>query len=237
MHLLQMVRESGCLSLMCPPLMVMYYTGPSFGNSSIYQYMTGLICQTPKNLSIYTKQLRMALLNLSSRDSHAQVRITMKPLTVSSHVKIILVFYIVKELRRLHDTVQQHLRALKAMGSEPDESFITSVIELKLDVEWQRHSQDKTEVPSSYSEILEFLDLRAQASETSLSSSSKKPPTKKPFTPVTTLTGKSESMGNCILCNGEQHPLYICPKFKVVSHSDKMSTLRKSNFCINCFNG
>ena len=50
-----------------------------------------------------------------------------------------------KELRRLHDTVQQHLRALKAMGSEPDESFITSVIELKLDVstmfEWQRHSQ------------------------------------------------------------------------------------------------
>ena len=61
-----------------------------------------------------------------------------------------------KELRRLHDTLQQHLRALKAMGSEPDES----VIEVKLDVdtmfEWQRHSQDKTEV-SSYSEILEFL--------------------------------------------------------------------------------
>ena len=145
-----------------------------------------------------------------------------------------------KELRRLHDTVQQHLRALKAMGSEPDESFITSVIELKLDVdtmfEWQRHSQAKTEVPS-YSEILDFLDLRAQASETSLSSSSKKPPTKKPFTPVTTFTANSEYMGNCILCNPERHPLYICPKFKVMSHSDKMSTLRKSNFCTNCLNG
>ena len=135
-----------------------------------------------------------------------------------------------KELRRLHDTVQQHLRALKAMGSEPDESFITSVIELKLDVdtmfEWQRHSQDKTEVPS-YSEIL----------KTSLSSSSKKPPAKKPFTPVTTFTANSKSMGNCILCNVEWHPLHIYPKFKVMSHSDKMSTLRKSNFCINCLNG
>ena len=57
-----------------------------------------------------------------------------------------------KELRRLHDTVQQHLRGLKAMRSEPDESFITSVVELKLYVdtmfEWQQHSQDKTEVPS-----------------------------------------------------------------------------------------
>ena len=28
-----------------------------------------------------------------------------------------------KELRRLHDTVQQHLRALKAMGQEPSGSF------------------------------------------------------------------------------------------------------------------
>jgi hypothetical protein len=64
-----------------------------------------------------------------------------------------------KDLRRLHDTLQQHLRALRSMGAEPDESFITSIIKLKFDVdtmfEWQRHSQDKTEVPS-YSEILEF---------------------------------------------------------------------------------
>ena len=117
-----------------------------------------------------------------------------------------------KELRRLHDTVQQHLRALKAMGSEPDESFITSVIELKLDVstmfEWQRHSQDKAEVPS-YNEILEFLDLRAQASETSLSSSTKKTP-RKSDTPVTTFTANSQPVNRCILCSSERHPLYFC---------------------------
>ena len=143
-----------------------------------------------------------------------------------------------KELRRLHDTVQQHLRALKAMGSEPDDHFVTSVIELKFDVdtmfEWQRHSQDKTEVPS-YTEILEFLDLRAQASETSLSSS-KKPPRKSDH-PVTTFTANSHSSGNCILCNSERHPLYVCPKFKSMSHSDMMSTLRRNNLCINCLNG
>ena len=46
-----------------------------------------------------------------------------------------------KELRRLHDIAQQHLRALKAMGHEPSGPFITSLLDLKLDTntmfEWQ----------------------------------------------------------------------------------------------------
>ena len=37
-----------------------------------------------------------------------------------------------KEIRRLHDTVQQHLRALKALGNEPSGPFITFMLELKL---------------------------------------------------------------------------------------------------------
>ena len=39
-----------------------------------------------------------------------------------------------KELRRLHDTLVQHLRALKAMKSEPAGSFVTSMIELQFGV-------------------------------------------------------------------------------------------------------
>ena len=35
-----------------------------------------------------------------------------------------------RELRRLHDTIQQHLRALKSLKCEPSGSFLTSVIEL-----------------------------------------------------------------------------------------------------------
>ena len=77
-----------------------------------------------------------------------------------------------KELHRLHDTAQQHLRALKAMGHEPPGPFITSLLELKLDTntmfEWQRHSQESADVPH-FSKLLEFLNLRAQAFETSVS--------------------------------------------------------------------
>ena len=56
-----------------------------------------------------------------------------------------------KELRQLHDTIQQHLRALKCMKCEPSGSFLTSIIELKLDVDTmfkrQKHSQIRFEVP------------------------------------------------------------------------------------------
>lgn len=38
-----------------------------------------------------------------------------------------------KELRRLHDVAQQHLRALKAMSHPPSDAFVTSLLELKLD--------------------------------------------------------------------------------------------------------
>ena len=57
------------------------------------------------------------------------------------------------------------------MGCEPSGPFITSVIELKLDTttmfEWQKHSQATASVPH-YQDLLDFMSLRAQASETSL---------------------------------------------------------------------
>ena len=66
-----------------------------------------------------------------------------------------------KELRQLHDKVQQHPRALKAIGSEPPGPFITSVLELKLNpttmFEWQKYSQESTEVPHN-NDLLEFLN-------------------------------------------------------------------------------
>ena len=74
-----------------------------------------------------------------------------------------------KELCHLHDTLQRRLRALKTMKSEPDPSFITSIIGLKLDettlFECQKHSQEKVDEIPHYLSILEFIDLCAQASE------------------------------------------------------------------------
>ena len=154
-----------------------------------------------------------------------------------------------KELRQLHDAIQQHLRALKSMKSDPDGSFVTSIVELKLDAdtmfEWQKYSQDKAEVPH-YQEILNFIDLRAQASETSLPASSKRymkgdSPVwrKSPASgkTVTSFAANSEAAGNhCILCITDRHPLDVCPKFKAMSHKGKFSTVKDGNLCLNCLN-
>ena len=99
-----------------------------------------------------------------------------------------------------------------------------------------RNTAKPTDVPH-YQDLLEFLDLRAQASETTVSGSSKKTPRNDPSShkrSFTFFTANTESASDhCILCESERHPLYVCPKFKQMSHSDKLSTLKKKNLCFN----
>ena len=72
------------------------------------------------------------------------------------------------ELRKLHDTLQHHLRSLKAMEKLDFERFMTALGECKLDnltiVEWQKSTQTEKDVPG-YEKFLEFLDPRATATE------------------------------------------------------------------------
>ena len=135
-----------------------------------------------------------------------------------------------RELRRMHDVVNQHLRALKTMDYDPSGPFITSLLELKLDqstmFEWQRHSQDSRDVPH-YQRLLEFLDLRAQASESN---------------PNTTRGGKPQQKNTyianagelCIACEAGKHPLYTCGTFRTMDHDKKLSLLKENGHCLNC---
>ena len=147
-----------------------------------------------------------------------------------------------KELRHLHDTVQQHLRALKAMGYEPSGVFITSVLELKLDTgtmfEWQKHSHTSSDVPH-YCDLLEFVNLRAQASENSVSDNTKRPSSgeaRKSFKPVTSFPANATSATTeqCVICKTSSHPLFCCGKFKALSHDKMIATVKANDLCINC---
>ena len=126
-----------------------------------------------------------------------------------------------KEIRALHDLVIQHLRALKSLGHEPSQAFITSLLEMKLDsttmFEWQRHSQDHTDVPE-YQELLDFLNLRAQAAEASAEK-------KHVLKPVNSMVISTTPTNNCISCGLEKHQLYSCAKFQSLSHAEKMNLL------------
>ena len=91
-----------------------------------------------------------------------------------------------RQLRKLHNVANQHLRALRTMEYDPSGPFITSLLELKLDqsmvFEWQRLSQNTKEVPH-YLELLDFLDLRGQASEAipKMDRKGLLPPNRKPY--------------------------------------------------------
>ena len=144
-----------------------------------------------------------------------------------------------RELRRFHDTVQQHLRALKAMDEDPTGSFITAMLELKLDkdtmFEWQKASLDAKSTPH-YGDLLRFLSLRAQASETCTGEPKKHPSTRKPIPKSATsfASSTSEDAPNCLLCKTQKHPLYACSQFKALPHDKMLSTVRSSNVCLNC---
>ena len=147
-----------------------------------------------------------------------------------------------KELRHLHDVAQQHLRALKTMECEPSGPFVTSVLELKLDsrtmFEWQRHTSTSTGIPP-YSELLSFINLRAQAAEHSTSTVNKTNPGEErknhKILPAHPANIKVEDTGICVACkNATTHPLYSCTKFRSLSRDGKMAIVKENNLCHNC---
>ena len=142
-----------------------------------------------------------------------------------------------KELRCLHDVVQQHVRALKTLGCNLPGQFITSMIELKLDpstlFEWQKHTQTETKVPH-YQQLLDFIDLRAQASEVSCTSLRKPAPSQKKPSSKVAAHATTDASSNCPVCDTDKHPLYTCAKFKSMSHGDKLQTIKSNHLCTNC---
>ena len=152
-----------------------------------------------------------------------------------------------KELHRLYDTILQHIRALKTMDGDLTGAFLTSIIELKLDAdtifEWQKHSQEQKTTPQ-YEDILGFIDLRTQASETAAVGKKQVKINQtgggKPHHSgrnVTSFATHADSKHHCVLCEPKKHLLYACPKFKGMALVEKLSTLQNKRLCKNGLGG
>jgi hypothetical protein len=81
--------------------------------------------------------------------------------------------------------------------------------------EWQKHMQSESSAVLDYKDLLEFLNLRALASESSV------PHTNQQKSKVDI----SSSKKFLPRCGPERHPLYACPKFRGMQHDTKVSTL------------
>ena len=144
------------------------------------------------------------------------------------------------ELRKLHDTLQHHLRSLKAMDQLDFERFMTALGECKLDdltmVEWQKSIQAEKQVPG-YDKFLEFLATATELAphETGPKKphippgKSPKPPPPKPF-----LVYTANAKVKCTACNGSKHNLAYCQSFKAKSLSEKRNFVMEQGLCFNC---
>ena len=108
--------------------------------------------------------------------------------------------------------------------------------------EWQRHTQKSTDVPH-YQELLDFLNLRAQASESSITEGSNKKPRhdthlRKGYAPsgsVASHAAHTEPYSSpCIAYLASFHCMHVLPS-KTCNNENKVATLKSNNLCVNCF--
>ena len=48
------------------------------------------------------------------------------------------------------------------------------------------------------------------------------------------VTNPESSGSHCVICKGERHLLYYCPKFKDMPHDRKLIVVKNNNLCMNC---
>ena len=136
-----------------------------------------------------------------------------------------------QELRRLHDLLRQHTRALKTLEQHTLETYLTAAIELKLDdhtkLKWMEYSSDSETTPS-YEELLKFLDIQARHHE-SVAHSVRSAPKVSPRTVYAALPET-----RCVACRKENHPLHNCGKFQRMTREERWEIVKKNGCCMNC---
>ena len=135
-----------------------------------------------------------------------------------------------RELQKLYDICNQHIRAIKAFYFYDIDTFLTIVMELKLDevtkLWWMEYTNDSKTTPS-HSELLKFLDLQAQHFEESAPCERKQQMT----------AHKSYATSNedeCVLYGKGVHPLSSCGIFQSTTREERWDLVMKNARCKNC---
>lgn len=168
---------------MCQHSMVAYWIGRHSGSSSMLQYTTDptwLILQ-----GWFSKVCDRRLFQIR-RKAIAYLKVRYE-----AHVRKILEIPNIKD--GSHDITLQHLQALKDMGHEPCGFFI--------------HVEARFEYSVRQISLTEFINLRAQPSEATVSDPAKK---SQEWYITDLLPHLLRVLGSCVVCKSERHPLFVC---------------------------
>ncbi|XP_025407382.1 uncharacterized protein LOC112681329 [Sipha flava] len=181
-----------------------------------------------------------------------------KSLIIQSHIRSILDVPPVKpgsskDLQELHSLVTNHVAVLEALGQPVEhwDAWLITIILRKLDIstihQWQlRHAN--TELPK-FIEIEKFLAGRCVAFESTepwfsttedndLKTASKTTNLKKTnltqYSKKSLLAAKDLSEDKCVCCS-DVHKLFMCTKFKEMPVNKRVTLVRETRLCFNCF--
>ena len=150
------------------------------------------------------------------------------------HVRSILQAPVMKsnsgrELRRLYDLCNQHIRAIKASEHYDLDTFLTVVMELKLDEasrqKWMEFTNESQMTPTQ-DEMLRFLDLQARQFEPISSERKPQMTFHKSYA-----TAVEET---CVVCSRGSHHLSNCFKFQNMTRDERWDIVKKGARCKNC---
>ena len=143
-------------------------------------------------------------------------------------------------LRKLLETTNEHLRALKDLGQPVDQwdSLLVFWIGDKMDAESRRQWQ--LDNPGSdlltWKKLETFLDTRSRALECGGSvkaAAQSDKDSNKVSGGARTVQGYQATVVCCDLCS-EDHRLHACPQFKRMTVTDRFNLVKKKRACFNC---
>lgn len=148
-----------------------------------------------------------------------------------------------ENIKQLHDTTLESLRAISNMGMDTSSwgPIISYIISKKLDKETNRLYEQSLSKPRSiqnFDELMEFLEKRFQSLE-ALGEVKGKPETYKQTKAAETWSKKwpikshHTNSYNCIYCQ-EKHSIFYCRKFRALSIYERTNFVRRQRICNVC---
>ena len=133
-----------------------------------------------------------------------------------------------KEIRRLYDLWNQHVRVIKAFNVYNINAFLTAIMERKLGeatkLKWMEHS-DESKTTSPYTDLLRFMDLQAQQFASAQFEQKQQTATNKSCVAVEE---------GCIVCGKGNHLLSSCVKFQSATREERWDIVMNDVRCKNC---
>ena len=144
-------------------------------------------------------------------------------------------------IKDFHDIVQENLAAISNMEVDTAnwDPLLLQLLVKKLD----RHTHGLYEASiknprelQSIKEFLKFLEQRFQALESMGSKEKSKQDKINNQKEKNKATSSVVSSSLCKVCNGKEHPLYTCERFKNnMTPAERLNWVQKQRLCVNCF--